>query len=488
MNANDLLSLTAGDLSQRIAAREISSRELMQASLQRINDLNPRFNALVSLRSPAELLEEADVRDRQLAQGQRLGWMHGFPVAVKDLVDAKGLVTTMGSPVTSRKPAARDALFVERMKGAGAIVIGKSNTPEFGLGSHTYNNVFGTTCNAYDESKSAGGSSGGAAVSLALGMVPVADGSDLGGSLRNPSAWNNVVGFRPSRGRVPAVPAEDVFFQQLATEGPMGRTVDDVARLLSTMAGWDERAPLSLTGSLPDADAVDPIGCAPGKHVGWLGNIWPGLPTEPGILEMCEAALRKLEQTGCVVEPCSLDFSREQNWTTWLRLRQFLVGGKLGAIYANAATRALMKPEAIWEAEHSLSLTGAQLYQASAARSSLYQAFRQLFTRFDYVVAPSAQVFPFDAALHWPSSVAGTAMDTYHRWMEIVTPFTLAGLPVVSMPVGFNANGLPMGMQITGPAHADLAVLAVARAYEQASGWTRHRPPVLGQLAGSAQR
>jgi len=319
-------------------------------------------------------------------------------------------------------------------------------------------------------------------------MVPVADGSDMGGSLRNPSAWNNVVGFRPSRGRVPAVPAEDIFFQQLATEGPMGRTVDDVARLLSTMAGWDDRAPLSLTASLPGADAADPIGCAPGKRVGWLGSIWSGLPLETGIVGMCEAALREFEQMGCSVEPCALEFSREQNWSTWLRLRQFLVGGKLGAIYANPQTRALMKPEAVWEVEHSLSLTGAQLYQASIARSSLYQAFRQLFTRFDYVVAPSAQVFPFDAALHWPSSVAGTAMDTYHRWMEIVTPFTLAGLPVVSMPVGFNESGLPMGMQIAGPAHSDLSVLAIARGYEQASGWPRRRPPMLDQLFGSAQR
>ncbi len=325
-------------------------------------------------------------------------------------------------------------------------------------------------------------------MSLALGMVPVADGSDMGGSLRNPSAWNNVVGFRPSRGRVPAVPAEDIFFQQLATEGPMGRTVDDVARLLSTMAGWDDRAPLSLTASLPGADAADPIGCAPGKRVGWLGSIWSGLPLETGIVGMCEAALREFEQMGCSVEPCALEFSREQNWSTWLRLRQFLVGGKLGAIYANPQTRALMKPEAVWEVEHSLSLTGAQLYQASIARSSLYQAFRQLFTRFDYVVAPSAQVFPFDAALHWPSSVAGTAMDTYHRWMEIVTPFTLAGLPVVSMPVGFNESGLPMGMQIAGPAHSDLSVLAIARGYEQASGWPRRRPPMLDQLFGSAQR
>ncbi len=481
MTPSELLSLDAGALSRCIAAREVSCTELMRASLGRIADLNPTYNALVSLRSPHELLAEAGARDSELAQGRRLGWMHGFPIAVKDLADARGLVTTLGSPVTPRQPAARDALFVERMKRAGAIVIGKSNTPEFGLGSHTYNNVFGTTGNAWDPSKSAGGSSGGAAVSLALRMVPVADGSDMGGSLRNPAAWNNVVGFRPSRGRVPAVAAEDVFYQQLSTDGPMGRTVEDVARLLATLAGWDDRAPLSLTDVLPSPDAADPIARAPGQRIGWLGSLWPDLPLEDGVKGLCEAALRHFEQLGCSVEPCTLDFPRERNWSTWLRLRQFLVGGKLAALYANPASRAQMKPEAIWEVEQSHSLNARLLYEASVARTALYQVFRELFTRFDYLIAPTAQVFPFDAALHWPPRIAGVEMDTYHRWMEIVTPFTLAGLPVASMPVGFNAQGLPMGMQIVGPAQADLSVLAIARAYERASGWTQRQPPVLAR-------
>ena len=291
------------------------------------------------------------------------------------------------------------------------------------------------------------------------------------------AAWNNVVGMRPSRGRVPAVPAEDVFFQQLGTEGPMARCVDDVARLLSTMSGWDDRAPLSLADRLPDPQAQDPIDCAHGKRIGWLGPIWPDLPLEPGILPLCEAALKTLDGLGCQVEPCTLDFPRERNWTTWLRLRQLLTGGKLAPLYADPQKRALLKPEAVWEIEQSHALTAAQLYQASVARTALYQAFRKLFERYDYVIAPTAQVFPFDAALTWPRSIAGTAMDTYHRWMEIVTPFTLAGLPVVSMPVGFNQQGLPMGMQIAGRTRADLSVLAMARAYEAVAGWTRRRPP-----------
>jgi amidase len=282
---------------------------------------------------------------------------------------------------------------------------------------------------------------------------------------------------------VPAVPAEDVFFQQLGTEGPMGRSTEDVARLLCTMGGWDARAPLSLADPLPDAASADPIACTPGKRIGWLGSIWPDLPLEPGIVALCEAALRKLESAGCVVEPCRLEIPRETNWTAWLRLRQMLVGGKLGALYARAELRECMKPEARWEVEQSFELTAAQLYQATVQRTAVYQAFRRLFERFDYVAAPSAQVFPFDAELHWPQSVAGVAMDTYHRWMEIVTPFTLASLPVASVPVGFNAAGLPMGLQLAGPPRADLSVLALARAFEALAPWTTQRPPALATLS-----
>ncbi len=481
-SAAGLLLLDATTLSRRIAAREVSCRELMQASLDRIAALNPLHNAIVSLRDAGELLAEADACDATLARGEIAGWMHGFPVAVKDLSDVAGLPTTLGSPAVGRRIAAADALFVQRMKKAGAIVIGKTNTPEFGLGSHTFNKVFGITRNAWDASRSAGGSSGGAAVALALGMVPVADGSDMGGSLRNPAAFNNVVGFRPSRGRVPAVPAEDVFSQQLGTEGPMGRTTEDVARLLCTIGGWDERAPLSLADVLPDPAGEDPIGCEPGRRIGWLGNLWPDLPLEPGIRELCESALRKLQGEGFAVEPCTLDVAREVNWSAWLRLRQMLVGGKLGALHAQPRLRALMKPEAQWEVEQSFQLTAAQLYQATVQRTAVYQAFRRLFERYDYLVAPTAQVFPFPAEQHWPQEVAGVAMDTYHRWMEIVTPFTLAGLPVASVPVGFDANGLPMGMQLAGPARSDLRVLALARAWERIAPWNGQRPQAVARL------
>lgn len=478
-----LLSLDASTLSGRIATRTVSCRELMQATLERIAALNPVHNAIVSLRDPADLLAEADACDAALARGEITGWMHGFPIAVKDLSDVQGLPTTRGSPAVGKPVAQADALFVQRMKKAGAIVIGKTNTPEFGLGSHTFNPVFGVTRNAWDPSKSAGGSSGGAAVALALGMVPVADGSDTGGSLRNPAAFNNVVGFRPSWGRVPTVPAEEVFYEQLNTLGPMARTTEDVARLLAVMAGPDARAPLSLDQTLPDPLGDDPIGAAPGKRIGWLGSLWPDLPLAPGVRELCEAALARLQQEGYAVEPCTLDVPREVNWSAWLKLRQMLTGGKLRALYEDPRSRSQMKPEALWEVEQSLRLTGAQVYEASVQRSAVYQSLRRLFEHYDYLAAPAAQVFPFPAELHWPREIAGTAMDTYHRWMEIVTPFSLAGLPVASVPVGFGPGGLPMGLQIVGPARADLAVLALARAWEAIAGWSAQRPPAVARLS-----
>lgn len=479
MTASDLLDLDATTLSRRIADRSLSCRELMQAMLARIDALNARFNALVSLRDADAVLAEADARDAQLARGERLGWMHGFPLAVKDLSHAAGLPTSMGSPLAPKSPARQDSLHVARARAAGAIVIGKSNTPEFGLGSHTYNTVFGTTRNAWDDGKSAGGSSGGAAVALALGMLPVADGSDMMGSLRNPAAFNNVIGFRPSRGRVPGSPDEDLFFQQLGTEGPMARTVEDAARLLCVQAGVDARVPLSLPQALPDADALDLRTEVKGRRIGWLGSLWPELPVDPAVMATCEQALSVFRTLGCEVEACQLDVPREQNWQAWLRLRQLLVGGKLGALAADPRNHARIKPEALWEIEQARHLDAASLYQASIWRSNVYRAFVRLFERFDAVVAPTAQVFPFDADLHWPDEVAGVKSQTYHHWMEIVTPFTLAGLPTLNVRAGFGPQGLPMGLQLAGPVNADLAVLQLGHAYDQACPWSALRPPVL---------
>ena len=459
--------LDACELSAQLHARTLSCREVMRAYLDRIDALNPGCNAIVSLQPRETLMAQADARDAQLAQGQSLGWMHGFPMAIKDMAATAGILSTSGSLLLADHVPAEDGLMVARMKAAGGIVIGKTNTPEFGLGSHTYNTVFGITRNAYDRSKSAGGSSGGAAVSLALRLQPVADGSDMMGSLRNPAAFNHVFGFRPSAGRVPAGPPGDQFVSQLGTEGPMGRTVADVAMLLSVQAGRDARAPLSIAeGGEGFARALAPP--PRGLRIGWLGNLDGYLAVEPGILELCEQGLRRLEGLGCVVEPTTLGYPPEQVWQTWLTWRRWLVAGRLAPYSADPRSRRLLKPEARWEADQGQGLTGPQIYAASLERTGFYQHLLGRFEQYDVLVLPTAQVWPFNAGLDWPKSINGRVMDTYHRWMEVVIYATLGGLPAISVPLGFGMQGLPMGMQLMGPPQADLAVLQLARAYELA--------------------
>ena len=478
MPTDDLTALDACSLSQAIARRELSAREVMQATLARIEALNPRVNALVSLLPHEPLLRQADAHDAMLARGQHLGWMHGMPMAIKELSAVAGLPLSLGSPLLAGQIAAHDSLMVARMKAAGGIVIGKSNVPEFGLGSHTYNKLFGTTLNPWDITRSAGGSSGGAAVSLALRLQPVADGSDMMGSLRNPAAWNNVFGLRPSQGRVPYNPhAGDGYVALLGTEGPMGRSVRDVAMLLSVQAGYDARQPLSIAqdGSA-FAQPLRPK--AQGLRIGWLADLGGHLPFERGIVELCEAALRRFEALGAQVEPLALGYSCDEIWRTWLTWRRFLVAGTLGPLGANPKTHTQLKPEAQWEYDQGQGLSGPQVYAASSARTRYYRHMVGLFERFDLLVLPSAQVWPFPAAWAWPREIAGRTMDTYHRWMEVVIYATLAGLPAISVPVGFSDHGLPMGMQLIGPPLGDLALLNAAAAYETCIGdWLARRPP-----------
>lgn len=473
---NPIVALPAHALSEAIRRRELSCVEVMGAYLAHIDHVNPKINAIVARRDADALLQEAAARDAQLAAGQWLGWMHGMPQAPKDLTAVQGMVTSMGSPVYRDQVSPHDSIMVERLRASGAIFIGRTNVPEFGLGSHTYNPVYGATGNPYDPTKTAGGSSGGAAAALAARMLPVADGSDFGGSLRNPAAFCNVYGMRPSAGRVPFGPSPEVFLKQLSYEGPMGRTPRDVARLLSVMAGHDKRSPLSLRDdpaqfeTALDADMQ-------GKRIGWLGD-WNGyLPMEPGILDLCAQALAALNTVGCDVVDYQVPFAGDRLWRIWLAHRHLMVGGQLHALVQNPETRKLLKPAVIWEVEGLDGMTARQVYQATEERSAWYQTVLTMFEDVDYLAVPSAQVFPFDASLDWPKHIAGRPMDTYHRWMETVTPWTLAGCPVISVPVGFSAQGLPMGMQLIGPPQADLAVLNLAHAYEQTRDWVTERQP-----------
>ena len=479
------IDLTAAALSTAIHDRQVSCREVMAAHLDRIDDRNPRHNAIVSLRDRESLMAEASQCDDELAAGLSRGWMHGLPVAVKDLAETKGLRTTSGSRLLAEHVPDADCLMVQRMRAAGCIIIGKTNVPEFGLGSHTYNEVFGTTGNAYDPTRSAGGSSGGACVALATRMVPIADGSDYMGSLRNPAAWNNVIGLRPSQGRVPGLPTADAYMSQMSTEGPMARSVLDVALLLATQSGPHPLSPLALDTRLDEFDGIDTTtatlaagtdgrGGISGLRIGWLGDLDGHLALEPGIVATCESGLGRLTGLGCHVEPARLGIDLQRTWQAWLALRHFSIAGSLGVLARDPAKAALMKPELRWEIDRGMVLSAVDIARAAQQRTAFHAAMVGLFEQFDALVLPSAQVWPFDAALHWPQHIGGRTMDTYHQWMEVTSYATFAGLPAMSLPAGFSDDdtapgvpaGLPMGMQVIGRPRGDVDLLVLAHAYE----------------------
>lgn len=469
-----ITGMSASRLSNAIRARHVSCVEVMRAYLERIQRYNPVYTAVVSMVDEDLLMKQAELADRALDRNEYWGWMHGMPHAVKDLANAKGLETSLGSRLFAGTMADEDDLHIARIRGQGAIFIGKTNTPEFGLGSQSYNAVHGTTRNAYAPHLTAGGSSGGAACGMATHMLPIADGSDMMGSLRNPAAFNNVIGFRPSYGRVPNVPGDDLYYSQLSVEGPMGRNVEDTIRLLGTMAGYDPRAPLSLRDELPGYQAFGKADLA-GFRIGWMGDFDGYLAMEPGLLDLCESALQGIAGFGTVIENCSPAYEMERLWQTWLTLRHWHLSSDK-ELLDDPAKRELIKPEMIWEIESGFNMPAARVSEAAIGRADWYRALHKLFARYDILALPSAQVFPFPADVHWPKSIHGRIMDTYHRWMEVAIGGTLAGLPVVNLPAGFDAQGRPMGLQFMGPMGHDADVLAFAMAYEEATEYLEQRP------------
>ncbi|MFZ0324832.1 MAG: amidase [Actinomycetes bacterium] len=463
--APDLCANTAYSLSEAIAAGEVSCVEVISAHLDRIEALEGRHHCMVSLRPREEVLREAAERDQQLARGESRGWMHGLPHAVKDLSDVRGLPTTSGFVRVEEAPvASEDSLLASRVRGAGAVFVGKTNTPEHGLGSHTYNSLGPPTGNALDPRRTAGGSSGGAAVAVALGMVPVADGSDFMGSLRNPPGWNEVLGLRPTPGRVPNTD-DDVFSVPGGVDGPIARNSRDLALLLATMSGHDRHDPLSLADD-PQL-LLDGLDCElDALRIGWLADLGGYLATEPGVLDTCVRALGTWSSAGATVEPVELPKAKgfrgvEDLWPAWLTLRHLQVGAGLEFDYDEDAL-GRMKPEARWEVEGFHRLTVDDVVRSARTRSGLYRSFLALFDEFDVVALPSAQVWPFPVDHDWPHTIAGAAMDTYHRWMEVTVPATMAGLPVLVVPAGRGAEGLPMGLQLIGPARSESLLLRIA--------------------------
>ena len=482
-----ITDLDASRLSRAIHARELSCREVMAAYLARIHRLNPQVNAIVNLAPDEPLLALADARDAELTRGQSRGWLHGLPHAIKDTGHAKGFPTTLGSPLLKDAVAAQDGVMAARLRAAGCIVMGKTNVPELGLGSHSFNDLFGNTRNAWDPAVSAGGSSGGAAVALAQRLLPVADGSDFMGSLRNPAAWNHVFGMRPSQGRVPLWPVADTWVAQLTTEGPLARTVTDLARLLSTQAGHDPRVPLSIANDTQDF-AV-PSGAAAlaglkGLRVGWLGDLQGHLAMEAGLLPVCEQALARLADAGAQVEPLALGFSADALWHAWLVWRRALVGPKVAALLKLPGADTRLKTEALWEHRQAMGLRFMDFMAASELRTAFYQHMLGLFERFDVLALPGTQVWPFPIEQRWPRQIAGRSMDTYHRWMEVTLYATLAGLPAISVPAGFHANGRwPAGLQLIGKPQGDAALLRVAAGYEAAAAELLARRPAASMQA-----
>jgi len=469
---DELLDGRAVDLADALAAGRVSAEEVMRATLDRIAARN-HVNAIVSLRDPEALIAEARAADA----APRKGWLHGIPMAIKDLAEARGLPTSWGSPLLAGTVATRDEPFVARLRAAGAILIGKTNTPEFGLGSHTFNPVFGPTHNPYGRGRTPGGSSGGAAAALAMRMLAVADGSDMMGSLRNPAGWCNVYGFRPSWGRVPGAAEGETFLHPLATDGPMARCPADLAALLDTMSGPVPGRPFVL----PKQDFAAGLSAeVAGRRVAWLGDWGGAWPMEDGVLATCEAALAGMADIGVRVEPLTPPMPAAELWESWLVLRHWAVQAKLGGFYDNPAQRPHLKPAVLWEIEQGRALSRERIERAAAIRSEWYRRADALFDRFDALVLPTAQVWPFAVETVHPTEIAGQAMDTYHRWMEVVIPAGLIGLPTLAVPAGFGAEGLPMGLQLIGRHGADLSMLQLAEAWHRATDWPARRPPAYG--------
>ncbi|GAB7029921.1 amidase [Streptomyces sp. NPDC021749] len=464
-----LHELDATDLAARLRRRELSAREVVQAHLDRIEQVNPAVNALVTL-DPEGALAAAGRADDGLARGAEVPPLHGLPIAFKDTHLTRGMRTTFGSPLFADYVPAEDDLVVDRLQRAGAIRLGKTNVPEFAAGSHTFNPVFGVTRNPYDTSRSAGGSSGGAAAALAAGLQPLADGSDMGGSLRNPASFCNVVGLRPTPGRVPPHPGGNLW-DTLAVPGPMGRTVADTALLLSAMAGPDPRCPFSL--ETPGAAFRVPLDRElRGLRVAWAPDLGGHAPADPDVLAVLEPQLSVLKALGCRVEAACPDLAGADEAFRTLRAHSFDLA--LGVLLD--ADREALKPSLVWNIEQGRRLTAADLITATTVRSRLHLGAVDFFSRYDLLLAPVSQVAPFDAELEYPTEVAGRRTETYLDWMRSAYLISLLGVPALSVPAGFTPSGLPVGLQFIGAPRADLAVLQAGHAYETATRHGRQRP------------
>ena len=469
-------------LAAMLRRRDVSAREVVSAHIARIEAFDPAINAVIT-RTFETAMTRAAGADEAAARGTALGLLHGLPVAHKDLADTAGVRTTYGSPLFATNVPRRDALVVQRMAQAGAISLGKTNVPEFGAGSHTVNPVFGATRNPYDLGRSAGGSSGGAAAALAARFITLADGSDLGGSLRNPASFCNVVGLRPSPGRVPDWPFADVA-DQFGVVGPMARTVADTALLLAVLAGPDPRVPLALDQPPPAIDDPAQIGALLDRDLGGLRIAWSadlGLPVEPDVLGVLAPACEVLAGLGARVTDAAPDLSGADE--VFRTFRAFAFATFRRDLLARAP--GLVGPNVTWNIQRGLELTTADLSRATVLRAALAERISTFFADVDVLACPVSQVVPFDVTLDWVHQINGQPLQTYIDWMASCYLISATGLPAISVPAGFTPGGLPVGLQLVGRRRADWDLLAVARAFESVTGYSATVPESAPPLAAA---
>jgi amidase len=458
----DLCTWSAVDLAHAIARRDLSAREVVAAHLRQIERVNSHVNAIVTLVAD-RAMDRAAAEDECMARGEPVGPLHGLPVAHKDLQPTAGIRTTFGSPIYEDFIPTEDALIVERLRAAGAIVVGKTNTPEFGAGSQTFNPVFGATLNPYDRTKTCGGSSGGAAVALACGMIPIADGTDMGGSLRNPASFCNVVGLRPSPGRVPSWPSR-LGWSTLSVDGPMARSAGDVALMLSAIAGPDARSPIALAE--PGDRFILPLDRDfAGVRVAWWTDLG-GLPVDAGVRAVVDRQRSTFAALGCEVDSAEPDLRDADEIFKTLRAFAFVAG--LGPVVAERP--ALVKEAIRWEIDRGVRLTATDVARAELKRTELYHRMRAFMARYEFFVLPVVQVPPFDVNQAYVTEIDGVKMDTYIDWMKSCYYISVTGHPAISVPAGFTGDGLPVGLQIVGRHRDDWGVLQMAHAFEQARG------------------
>jgi amidase len=468
---NNVCFMSARELARLIRTRKLSAREVMTAHLQQISRCNPKINAIVAKLPDERCLALADDADRRATARERLGPLHGLPFAFKDLQPAVGFPFTRGSSIYKDAMPTEDSVLVERLRKAGSIPIGKTNVPEFGMGSHTYNNVYGTTLNPWDVTKSAGGSSGGAGAALAAGMLPIADGTDLGGSLRNPGNFNNIVGLRTSVGLVPTAPTAFPFLG-FSVAGPLGRSVTDVAFLLSVMAGPDPRDPGCYVSD-PSIFSRPLDRSFRGIRVAWCPDLG-GLPLDQQVRAVLDAQRKTFETLGCIVDDACPDLSGADS--VFLAIRAWRSAAVYGPLLDKY--RDQLKPEAIGEIETGLALGSGDVARAMIQHGQLLEQVRRFQEKYEFILCAVNQVPPFDAALHWPTTIEGVRMDHYVAWMKSAYWITATYRPAISVPAGFTPNSLPVGLQIVGRYRDDFGVLQMAHAFEQATGVGRRRPPI----------